>query len=104
MEFLLAEKKVPAQNEAFLDLLNRRSPVFPESSSLLKRERISTGIPPPRAQKRSQTSSLGGVFAHWKGQSLKPHEVAEGRHSSDAHRLGWGTDRAAPLKGKPLFE
>ena len=24
-------------------------------------------------------SLFGSVFAHWKGQSLKPHEVAEGR-------------------------
>ena len=86
LEILLSEKKAPAQNEAFPDLVNRQSPRFLVSSSLIKCNRISIGIPAPRAQ-NPPTSLLGG-FAHWKRQSLKPHDVAEGSHSSDGHGIG----------------
>ena len=87
VEFLIFEEKVPAQNEAFPDLVNRQSPRFLVSSSLIKCNRISIGIPAPRAQKRSNIP-VGSIFAHWKGQSLKPHDVAEGSHSSDGHGIG----------------
>ena len=40
VEFRLSDKKVPAQNEAFQDLINRQFSCLSESSSLLKCKRI----------------------------------------------------------------
>jgi hypothetical protein len=75
---LLCEKDVLFKKMLFKTCSTGRSPVFSESSSPLKCNLISEEIPAPRAQKRPNIP-VGSVFAHWKGQSLKPHNVAEGR-------------------------
>jgi hypothetical protein len=51
---------------------------------------VSESLRKSRRQERNKTPNIPvwGFVAHWKGQSLKPHDVAEGRHSSDGRSLG----------------
>jgi len=108
VEFLLSDQAVPAQNEAFQDPINRQISCF---SGKLVPAQVQSHLrknPGAKSTKTPPTSLLGGVFVHWKWQTLKPHDVAEGRHSNDGrssgerngsilHRLVWDVLTASHL-------